>query len=178
MVNGKGLYGEEIAGKQGPPCSPIDAVVGKYGFTFRAAMKALGSIPDKVAAEVGLLAQSEAPPLTKHEVEVLSCGMMSDREAGFTGGDVLILTDSYQGNAMNLSMVYKTIANCVERGLVMEKSRVAKVEGRRSAQAYTLTEQGRLALRSAVLNFLILRDICQRPSGAVVEFPQQDRKRG
>ncbi len=92
-------------------------------------------------------------PLSHFEVTVLACALYMDHQGRKFGyGDVLGLTDRFRGRAMNTTMVYRTIAGLIDRGLVEECGRDINEATERVSRFFSVNEAGKVAFRLAIMN--------------------------
>ena len=105
---------------------------------------------------LGLSDDHFVEPLSRHEVSVLASALWTSlkQKRGLVYRDVLSLTRKYNGKAMNLTMIYKTIEKLIARGMLFEVE--YQLEGERS-KAYSITEFGRQAFKMAILNAELLK---------------------
>lgn len=100
-------------------------------------------------------------PLTRFDTRVLACALYKEQSTGeveFDYADVLELTDRFAGRAMNITMVYRTISNLVERGLVDRGDRVVDEVTKRPSQKYSINIAGKEAFRLTVATAHHLRN--------------------
>jgi len=112
---------------------------------------------DDAMIALGLSDDHFEEPLSKHEVHVLASALFvaTKHSRGLSYVDVLQLTRRYNGKAMNLTMVYRTIERLLDRGMLLTDERDEGQNNR--ARMYSITAHGRKSFRMAVLNAEALR---------------------
>ncbi len=118
---------------------------------------------DAAMASLVLAEHEFTEPLSRFEMKVLACGLYKECATNhqmFDYADILELTDKFSGRAMNITMVYRTITNLVERGLVDDRGRAPAEESSRPTQKFSINADGRDAFRLSVLTAQHLRNTC------------------
>jgi hypothetical protein len=118
---------------------------------------------DAAMASLVLAEHEFSEPLSRFEMKILACGLYKECSIGtptFDYADVLELTDKFSGRAMNITMVYRTMASLVERGLIDDCGRAPAEESNRPTQKFSVNASGRDAFRLAVLTAQHLRNTC------------------
>lgn len=112
------------------------------------------------AAQIALLDNAgDIPPLTRHDINVLGTGLLLESRGFpvFGAYHVLMVAEYYRKEPMIVSTVYAVLTDLLKRNLIIETDqRISIGLGKRSGKGYRLTAGGRLALKAAVLNSLIL----------------------
>lgn len=96
-------------------------------------------------------------PLSQNEVSVLAVALYCDRSGVHFGySDVLSLTARFHGTEMNTATVYRTVMSLVNRGFLSTVGRVKNKYSGRPENVHTITENGKVAFRSALSNIYAL----------------------
>jgi hypothetical protein len=118
---------------------------------------------DAAMAALVLAEHEFTEPLSRFEMKVLACGLYKECSTNnqmFDYADILELTDKFSGRSMNITMIYKTIANLAERGLVDDRGRAPAEESSRPTQKFSINSFGRDVFRLSVLTAQHLRNTC------------------
>jgi hypothetical protein len=116
---------------------------------------------DAAMAALILVEHEFTEPLSRFEMKVLACALYKECSTNnqlFDYADILELTDKFSGRSMNITMVYRTIANLVERRLVDDRGRAPAEESSRQTQRFSINTSGRDAFRLSVLMAQHLRN--------------------
>ncbi len=115
---------------------------------------------DEAMAALVLTEEDFTNPLTTFEIRVLACGLykLAAAHAHFDYADVLELTDRFAGKAMNITMVYRTIAGLTQRGLIDRVGRLPDEDTKRPTQKFRVNTAGQEVFRLSVLTAQHLRN--------------------
>lgn len=109
---------------------------------------------DQALAQLVLSEPDFIEPLSRFEMKILACGLYKHCATNepFDYSDVLHLTDKFAGKAMNVTMIYRTIAELVERGLVVDEGRASDERSGRPTNKFSVSYAGREVFRLSVLS--------------------------
>lgn len=115
---------------------------------------------DQAMAQLVLSEPEFIEPLSRFEMRILACGLYKHcaTSDSFDYSDVLHLTDKFAGKAMNVTMIYRTIADLIERGLVKDEGRAADERSGRPTNKFSVSSGGREVFRLSVLSAQQLRN--------------------
>jgi hypothetical protein len=117
------------------------------------------TLNDAALAHVMLMKNLFVDPLSRHEFSVLACALYQELRTGgdgFNYGNIIELTDHFQGRPMNTTMIYKTVVALQEKGLIAGIGKDKSSRGR-VADHFVVTSNGRASFRLATSNALHLR---------------------
>jgi hypothetical protein len=120
-----------------------------------------GRSHDEAMATLVLSEAEFVEPLSKHEVQVLACGLHTAIEANrsFTYSDVLRLTKRFCKREMNITMIYETIKKLSneDRQLIEFGGLMHHPDSERPSRSFYINDIGRAAFKMSIVNARLLK---------------------